>query len=189
MQKNLILALFVISLFFQIVLPGTITADLRDMVWQVADQGIRSTDMRIVSADPVNADTVYASSMNTVYKTSDSGDTWKEIVSFMGTERMIYALAVGNENTEALYIGTGDGLFRTGGTDMRLEKIYSSVGKQEGKVLSIASNNEDYLYIGTGDGIFFTKNRGRTWEMGRNIPNDTGVYHIGRDGDDPQIMY
>ncbi len=191
MQRIVIMAVFVISFISQIVSAAALNENFRHMVWQVTDRGIPDTDILIVSADPDNAEIVYASSMNTVFRTTDRGNNWEEIVSFRGTGIMIHALAAGPEITQSLYICTGDGLYRKDIRRMKLEKIYSGIGEEEGTVRSIAINskNENYLYIGTGAGIFFTKNRGNDWEKGRNMPSDTDVNSIAIDKNDQKIIY
>ncbi len=191
MRRIIVLAVLVVSLCIHLAITLTVCAGVRNMVWQPADHGISDTDLRIVSVGPARTETVYASSDSTVYKTMDNGATWEEIVSFRSAGTLINAIAVAPEDTQSIYICTGDGLYRNSDGKIRLEKIFSGIGDEEGNVLSIAIDNkgEDFIYIGTEAGLFFTKNRGRNWEKGRNIPSDTGVHFITIDNNDPKIIY
>lgn len=50
-------------------------ANIQSVVWKEVRSGIRDSDLQKAAASPDNPDTAYASSLRTVYRTTDGGST------------------------------------------------------------------------------------------------------------------
>jgi photosystem II stability/assembly factor-like uncharacterized protein len=159
-----------------------------ETVWKDMGHGIRGSDFRAVAIDPGNAETVYISSPEAVYKTTDGGASWDVVFSARSTGNTINTIAVDAGN---LYVGTVKGLYSSSDDGSRWERIFSSIGNGERGVLfvTVDQKNTDSIYIGTGSGLFFSRNGGHAWEKGRNLTSGSGVHYISVDGSDPSIIY
>ncbi len=151
-------------------------ADMQNVVWKEVRNGIRELDLRRVAASPDDPDTVYASSLNSVYRTSDGGKTWHEVFSLRGTGNTISALATGSK-TDAVLTGTQKGLYRSDDRGMHWRKIFRGIGERESTVISIAVHpqNSEMIFVGTGSGVYWTENNGKDWNRGRNMPYGASV--------------
>jgi photosystem II stability/assembly factor-like uncharacterized protein len=168
-----------------------VSAEMREIVWKDVSRGIGDPDLQMVAVSPDNADIVYISSSNVVYKTADGGKKWDEVFSFRGMGNTINAIAITPTDTKIVYAGTDDGLYRSNDNGIKWEKIFSGIGDAERSILFIAVNpgDPDVIYIGTRAGLFLTGNKGRDWEKGRNLPSNTVVYYIAVDPSNPHIIY
>jgi len=165
-------------------------ADMQNVVWKEVRNGIRDLDLRRVAASPDDPDTVYASSLTAVYRTSDRGKTWNEVFSLRGTGNTINALATGSK-TDTVLTGTLEGLYRSDDRGMHWRKIFRGVGGREGTVISIAVHpqNSEMIFIGTGSGVYWTENNGKDWNRGRNMPSGASVASLSIDSTGPDTLY
>ena len=157
-----------------------------DTVWKDVGRGIRGSDFRAVAIDPENAETVYISSHEAVYKTMDGGVSWKVVFSVRSTGNTVNTIAV---DTRHLYVGTGKGLYMSNDEGFRWERLFSSIGNGERGVLfvTVDPKDESAIFIGTGSGFFFSKDGGHDWEKGRNL--SSGVHYISINGLDTRTLY
>jgi len=172
-----------VCLFFHLAAASTVNAVLPETVWEGANDGIRDTDLQSAAVSPVNPDTVYVSSVNTVYKTSDGGKKWDEVLSFRGTGNSINIIDVSPEDIKTVYAGTQEGLYRSSDGGRKWEKIFRGVGGLEGSVLSIVVDpaNPEVVFIGTGKGLFRSDNSGKEWNREHDVPADTRVTSLAID--------
>ncbi|GBE41863.1 Ycf48-like protein [bacterium BMS3Bbin09] len=182
MQKKMICSLVCLICLISASLVNAAT------VWKYVSGGIRDSDFRAVAIDPESVETVYISSPEAVYKTTDGGERWEVVFSVRSTGNTINTIAV---DAGHVYVGTGKGLYRSKDKGKRWERIFSSIGNGERGVLfvTVDSKNEDAIFIGTSSGFFFSKNGGHNWGKGRNLPSGSGVHYISVDGSDPRTIY
>ena len=189
-RKNV---LYVAAIYFFICLAAASMAgaDMQEIEWKEVGRGIRDSDLRTVAVSHDNPDLVFVNSFNAVYRTTDGGKNWDEVLSFRGTGKAINAIAITPSNTKIVYAATDDGLYRSDDMGMKWEKIFSTIGDTEKAVLCAAVDPEDpgVIYTGTGAGLFFTKNNGKDWKRGRNLPSGSKLYFIAVDRSDPHIIY
>ncbi|MBI5051023.1 MAG: hypothetical protein HZC11_09205 [Nitrospirae bacterium] len=184
------LSIFFIFLFCLAMVSLT-GADTNDLAWQDVSRGVRDLDLRAVAVSPGNAETIYITSFNTVYKTTNGGKSWEEVLSFRGTGNTVNSIAVNPLKTNVIYAGTEEGLYSSTDHGNSWKKIFSGVGDLKGSVFSIAVSpaNSEVIFIGTKSGIFWTQNSGADWKKGRNLPADSIVSSIGIDYAKPDIIY
>jgi len=164
-------------------------ANMKSVGWKDVSRGIRDFDIMRVIVSPDDPQTVYASSVNSVYKTTDGGGAWDEILSFRGTGKTVDALAAAT--SQIVFAGTSEGLFRSIDSGTNWEKIFNGIGDPESLVTCIAVNaqNPEEIVIGTGSGIYRTENTGKDWSRGHNMPIGTLVTSVAIDAKEPQTMY
>lgn len=178
-------------LLVSLLTASIVLADIQEMEWRDAGSGISVTGLHSLTVCPADPAVAYAGSYKVVYRTSDSGKTWIEVLSFRGTSNGINTLAADPLNMQVIYAGTAEGLYRSSDQGAHWERIFKGVGEPENMIFAIFinSNKPGNIYIGTRAGIFFTEDGGGNWESVQNLPSDVIVTSISADGHNPHVLY
>ncbi|MBI5740710.1 MAG: hypothetical protein HZA16_08305 [Nitrospirae bacterium] len=175
-------------LLIHLVTGAVLNAGMKDIVWKEVSGGIRNSDLRRVAVGFDSQETVYVGSATSVYKTTDGGKTWEEILSLMGTGNTVTALVASEEGT--VLAGTTGGLYRSGDSGIHWTRIFTGVGGPEDSVFSVAVDpgKPGVIFIGAGSGTYRTENNGKDWERGKGIPG-TIVTSIAIAGQPARTLY
>lgn len=157
------------------------------------DKWGRTASVRALLIDPQDPLTIYAGG-NSVYKSTDGGDSWGE--TDMRTGGCIQALALDTKNPQVIYAGTCShiyypGVYKSingGGTWSRLSQglIYPDI-----TALAVAPGEED-VFAGTeGAGVFKSSNGGRNWSAAnQGITSVSPCHHcVVIDPQNPSTIY
>ncbi len=120
--------------------------------WSVFLPGVGPTQsVRVLAFDPHSPGVVYAARDDVVYRSPDSGETWRVVPSFhLGTE--ITSLVLDSLTPGTMYAGTDRGVFRSvdGGSHWALVP-----GPSEFAVSSLALDSlAQILHVGTASGVY-----------------------------------
>ncbi len=123
-----------------------------------------------VAVDPDDEATVYAGTVNGVFKSADGGATWASASQGLGpTGKLVWALAA---TSQAVYAGThGSGIYRS--TDGGATWVSASAGlpvtDHSTEVMSflVDPRSPGRIWAGTQEGVFLTTNGGLTWQARR----------------------
>ena len=103
-----------------------------------------------------------------MYKSTDGGNTWKEINSGLNTPLInINCIVVPPTNSNIVYIGTWrDGIYKTTNGGESWKPINGGLVSLDVRSLAIDLKNSEVVYTGLGEGagIFRTTNGGEYWE-------------------------
>ena len=181
----------VAAVCFLMHLALTANAGVQEIVWKDVSNGIIDADLQRVVVSPDYPDTVYTNSLNSVYRTTDGGKTWNEVLSFRGTGNTINTIAAVPKNEKIILAGTREGLYRSDNKGTQWIRIFSGIGGLEDSVLSIAVHpvKSEIIFIGTGSGLYRTDNTGKDWNKDRNLPAGSLVTSIAIDNAEPNIIY
>jgi photosystem II stability/assembly factor-like uncharacterized protein len=188
MKRYVLWALF---LFVCLSAGLSASADKQDVIWNEMSRGIRDSNLYTVAADPENRSIIYTSSGSSLYRTSDGGSTWSEILSFRASGKGINAIAIAPAHPDTVFAGSDDGVYRSHDRGLNWKRIFKGVGVLQNSVRTIAVHPRDpgTLYIGTLRGIFKTENSGTDWTRGRNLPTGAIITSIAIDPVSPDILY
>jgi photosystem II stability/assembly factor-like uncharacterized protein len=123
----------------------------------------RALGVTVVQVDPYSPDTVYAATLNGIYKTTDGAQSWKRIGESL-PDQMISAMLLDRSAANVLYAASRQGIHKSedGGTTWRaLNQGFTSLN-----VRSMAQSPLDpkVWYVGTnGSGLYRSEDRGETW--------------------------
>jgi photosystem II stability/assembly factor-like uncharacterized protein len=135
-----------------------------------------------------------------VWKTDDGGRVWKPIFDSVPVAS-IGGVAVSPSNPQIVYVATGEqtrgnGVYKS--TDAGA--TWTNIGLQETHVITgifVDPGNPDILVIGaagdytSGDerGVYKTTDGGKSWKKVLFKDNETGVYDLEADPDNPNTMF
>jgi hypothetical protein len=130
--------------------------------------------VRVLAADPNNADTVYAAGDGAVWKSVDGGAHWSAARSGI-TEPTIGALAIDRLDSQVLYAGSldGGGVFRSTDGGATWAAANNGLAITTIGTLAVDPTNSAIVYAGTTCcGIYKSTNRGAswTWLQGGGLP-------------------
>lgn len=86
---------------------------------------------------------------------SNASSQWIQISNGMGTNKIVWSLAVKNNN---IFAGTEEGVYISTNNGDYWEK--TSFNNQQGNILLVNENN---IYLGTDSGVFLSTNNGQNW--------------------------
>jgi photosystem II stability/assembly factor-like uncharacterized protein len=178
------------SLFLLFISSVTVFANERGREWVKVSNGIMDADLKEISVSTQDPDMVYISSNKVVYMTEDGGANWSELLSFRTTSNNINTVTLSGDSN-IVYVGTTDGLYKGTDRGSKWERIFRGVGELENTVFSIAVNPQksEVLIIGTMAGIFVTEDNGRNWTKGKNMHSQSVVTAISPSRSNLSIFY
>ena len=161
-----------------------------------------------IAVDPVKRSTWYvAASSGGVWKTENSGTTWKPIFDSYPSYS-IGTLAIDPNNRFTIWVGTGennsqrsvgygDGLYKSLDGGASFEKVGLDNSEHISRIL-VDPRDSDVVYVAAqgplwssgGDrGVFKTTDGGTTWGAILEIDEHTGVSDLVMDPRNPDVMY
>lgn len=115
-------------------------------------QAIDSTDILSVAA---HNGSLYATSYDTVFKSSDGGDTWQPTATQPNSSSDFYTLF---DHSGYLYLGTlGDGIFRSSNGGQSWQSYNTGLPGGGGSIVGLTALG-DSLYAGTGGNGVYVRN-------------------------------
>lgn len=127
-----------------------------------------------LAVDPQTPATIYQGTGSGLYKSIDSGSSWKLIINGISDTR-IRTIVIDPVTPNILYTGTEAGVFKSLNSGDSWTKINSSIGGATVSAIAIDSKNSSIVYIGTPGGVYKTSNSGTTWAISNSGLNNASV--------------
>jgi photosystem II stability/assembly factor-like uncharacterized protein len=124
----------------------------------------RALNVTAILVDPYEADTVYASTLEGLYKSTDAAASWVRIGQSL-QDQMVFSMVLDRTRRGVIYLGGREGIHRSedgGSTWTALNRGLATLN-----VRSLAQSLIDpqIFYLGTnGSGLYKSRNRGEEWE-------------------------
>jgi photosystem II stability/assembly factor-like uncharacterized protein len=140
--------------------------------WEKANNGLvspelikssRALGVTVMQVDPYASDTVYAATLNGLYKSTDAAASWTRIAREL-PDQMISAMVLDRAKAGTLYIASREGVHKSedgGKTWNAINKGFTSLN-----IRSLAQSALDpkLFYAGTnGSGLYKSEDGGGTW--------------------------
>ena len=124
----------------------------------------RALNVTAILVDPYEADTVYASTLEGLYKSMDAATSWVRIGQSL-QDQMVFSMVLDRTRRGVIYLGGREGIHRSedGGNTWTTQ----NKGLATLNVRSLAQSAIDpkLFYLGTnGSGLYKSRNRGEEWE-------------------------
>ncbi len=124
----------------------------------------RALNVTATLVDPHEPDTVYASTLEGLYKSTDAAMSWVRIAQSL-QDQMVFSMILDRTRKGVIYLGGREGIHRSedgGNTWTTLNKGLATLN-----VRSLAQSPTDpkLFYLGTnGSGLYRSKDAGESWE-------------------------
>ena len=141
--------------------------------WEKVNNGLVSPDIikssralnvTSVLVDPLEPDTVYASTLEGLYKTTDGGKAWVRIGQSL-QDQMLFSMILDRTKKGVIYLGGREGVHRSEDGGTTWGTLNTGLATLNIRSLVQSPTDPDVFYVGTnGSGLYRSKNRGETWE-------------------------
>lgn len=114
--------------------------------------------------DPSRPDTVYAATLDGLYKTLDGAHAWTRIGRTL-PDQMINVMALDPSSPGTLYVAGRQGLFKSADGGATWQEKNAGLGSLNIRSLALSPNDPKTLYLGTnGSGLYRSRDGGTIWE-------------------------
>ncbi len=141
--------------------------------WEKANNGLvppemvkssRALNVTAILVDPFEPETVYASTLAGLYKTTDAAKSWVRIGQSL-QDQMLFSMILDRTRKGVIYLGGREGIHRSedgGSTWTTLNKGLATLNVRS---LAQSATDPKLFYLGTnGSGLYRSKDAGETWE-------------------------
>jgi len=144
----------------------------RAMKWQKVNNGLvppdvvkssRALGVTVMQIDPYNQETVYAATLNGIYKTTDGGQGWTRIGESL-PDQMISAMVLDRSTANVIYAASRQGVHRSEDGGATWRALNEGVGSLNVRSLVQSPTDPRMWYVGTnGSGLYRSDDRGEHW--------------------------
>jgi len=152
---------------------GVYKSSDRARTWTKVHQGMISSDVlssgralmvNTVLIDPQRPDTVYAATLNGLYKTEDGARSWTRTEQDL-PDQMISALALDPSWPGTLYVAGRQGVFKSIDGGRTWQGKNAGLASLNVRSLALSPEDPKTIYLGTnGSGLYRSRDGGETWE-------------------------
>jgi photosystem II stability/assembly factor-like uncharacterized protein len=165
---------------------GVLKSSDRGASWRITT-GWEVTEVLKVKADPSKPSIVYAATAYGVFKTENSGETWKERnAGFL--KPFVSDIVVDRTNNRRLLAASEDGVYAStnGGTRWQLIGLK---GKGIRTLLQHPAEPKTFFAGTEENGFYVTSDGGKTWRQSNSGLTQMTVYTIACDRSRPEVLY
>lgn len=124
----------------------------------------RALNVTATLVDPYEPDTVYAATLEGLYKTTDGAVSWVRIAQSL-QDQMVFSMVLDRTRKGVMYLGGREGIHRSedgGNTWVTMNRGLATLNVRS---LAQSSTDPKLFYLGTnGSGLYRTNDAGETWE-------------------------
>ncbi len=126
-------------------------------------QSSRSLDVTMIRIDPWQPQTVYAATLQGLFKTTDGGTTWSHIAESL-PDHMLIALVLDHANQNVIYVASRKGIHKSADGGATWEVKNDGFESTNMRSLVQSSIDPNTWYAGTnGSGLYRTNDGGDHW--------------------------
>src|SRR3989338_1857355 len=144
---------WVVFLFCQLFLSHSALAQ---GTWVNLSKGLDELSIEALATDPKDPKVIFAGSERRIYRTADSGASWKQVLGLRGSDNRVRFIYVDAANSKDVYVCAEKGVYqsRSGGKTWGL--FFRGAGDKEKAVFCVQSDiqNPMNIYIGSSHGLF-----------------------------------
>ncbi len=177
---------WVIFLFCQLLLSHSALAQ---GTWVNLSKGLDELSIEALAIDPKDPKVIFAGSERRVYKTADSGVSWKQVLELRGSDNRVRFIYVDAANSKDVYVCTERGVYQSRNGGKKWELFFRGTADEDKAIYCIqaSSQNPADIYIGASHGLFIASSGGgRSHEVG-GLP-DAAIYSILQIGGDKPLI-
>ncbi len=140
--------------------------------WEKANNGLvppelikssRALGVTVMQVDPYAPDTVYAATLNGLYKSTNAAASWTRIAQGP-PDQMISAMVLDRAKAGTLYIASREGIHKSEDGGKTWKAINEGFTSLNIRSLAQSAINPKLFYAGTnGSGLYKSENGGETW--------------------------
>ena len=158
--------------------------------WINLSAGLIETDIRSIAADPKDTNTLYAASDKRLYRTTNGGEEWKQILGMRGSQAAIHFVLVDPKDNARIYVASDKGIQLSRNKGKSWENLYRGIGEAAKTVYCLEPDvvGTDALWVGTGEGLLQIFSNSGQVKVVSFLPK-IAVYSISSDNKIPSRLW
>lgn len=138
--------------------------------WAPRQTGLSTEDIFTLVADPYAPTTIYALTVDGIFKSTDMGVKWQSSSAGMAQERPL-AFAIAPSDSSVLYTSAGAGwVYRSDSWGERWLKLENRPSQSQVMALAVDPRRPSLVYAGSASGVYRSDNSGQTWQQVHDAP-------------------
>ena len=126
-------------------------------------QAAMALGVNILVVDPLRSGTVYAGTINGLFKTTNDATTWFRIGESL-PDQFISTIAIDPTDSQILYVGGREGVYKSEDGGEAWQPVNDGFETSNIRTIVMSPHDPKTLYAGTnGSGLYRTSNGGRQW--------------------------
>src|SRR3989344_3962409 len=144
--------------------------------WVNLSKGLDELSIEALAIDPKNPKVIFAGSERRVYKTADSGVSWKRVLGLRGSDNRVRLIYVDPLDSKNVYVCTERGVYQSQDGGKKWDLFFRGAGDEEKAVFCIQSDiqNPMNVYIGSSHGLFIVHSKGGGVQKAAGVPGGPG---------------
>lgn len=153
---------------------GIYKSEDRGKLWAKVNEGLissevikssRALDVTMIRIDPRQTLTVYAATLQGLYKTKNGGDSWSRIAESL-PDHMISALVLDHSTPDILYVASRKGIHKSADGGVTWDAKNEGFASSNIRSLEQSQTDHNTWYAGTnGSGLYRTRDGGDHWTI------------------------
>ncbi len=121
--------------------------------------------IQTIAVHPSHSGTIYAGSNGAIYRSNDSGQSWKRVLKLKSTESTVHQIYIPKDDPLLLLAGTDEGLYLSRTNGKSWKRVFHQIEETKDMVRSVyfEASSESLLIVGTSNGLFVSKDEGKKW--------------------------
>jgi photosystem II stability/assembly factor-like uncharacterized protein len=156
------------------------------MTWE--DIGGHLNEFSCIAINSVNPGMVFAASKRSVYKTEDSGSSWKKVLTVKAEGSPINFIVIDRLNSDLVFAASNNGLYKSIDSGENWQRVFHGKDCKESACNSIILL-VDLIYLGTQSGIFISTDKGISWQRAGGEAGRADVRALSCNIADPDYIY
>lgn len=144
----------------------------RGMRWEKVNNGLvspeilqssRALGVTVIQVDPHEPDTVYAATLNGIYKSTNGAQSWTRIAESL-PDQMISAMILDRSTPGVIYVATREGVHKSEDAGKSWKAMNNGLATLNVRSLAQSPIDPKTWYVGTnGSGLYRSRDGGETW--------------------------
>src|SRR3989338_6770633 len=140
--------------------------------WVNLSKGLDELAIEALAIDPKDPKVIFAGSERRVYKTADSGASWKQVLGLRGSDNRVRSITVDALDSNNVYVSTGRGVYRSQNSGKKWVLFFRGAGDETKTVFFVQPDiqNPANVYIGSNYGLFIVRSEGGGVQKALGLP-------------------
>ena len=154
------------------------------ILWQNISH--EENSLKTVLINPDNPSLIYFGSNNGVFKSEDTGESWRNVLSLNGQDKTINHILFDPADKNCLYAAGSDGLFYSPDAGKNWNRLFKAEADSECTALSVLPYG---IYLGGQNGLLVSKNQGLSWQKEKDELGRSPILTITHNPKEPNHLY
>ena len=139
--------------------------------------------------DKNNSSIIYAGANGALLKTTDGGNTWKNVFKVPGAATPVNFIVIDPKNPAIIYLATGSGMFKSVDGGAKWSAASRNIREHNILTLSVDTDNTNIIFTATENSVYKSENGGGNWVKSADGISERNIKSIAQNFIDSKILF